>query len=235
MKIKSLKIKNYHGLNFSIKFIEKKRDSGCAIILGLNGSGKSTVLNLLAGLSGNDLATRIISGQPVGYAKIVIIDKNEEYTYETKDNFDYDSIIEFKKTLPTRTSYVLPHDYDEHRFVTEIRDGEVLFSEMKTWLSCFSVPLEDCFYFNEGKGAQFMMGQTSAQRYLFTMSFRKAPEHTPMLLDYIERNVHVISRRNFHEFYSESDDQQIIATTHCPTVLTHFMNEHHYKVVDLTK
>jgi len=236
MKIKSLIIKNYHGFDFSIYFTDptdEQYDSGKAVIIGLNGSGKTTILNLIAGLSGNDLATDLISGELVDYAEIMIVDEENEYIYETRNKFDYDSIVEFKKTLPTRTSYALPHNYDDHRFVTEVRDSKKLFDNMKTWLAYFDVPLEKCFRFEEGKGAECMIGSTSAQRYLLSMSFRKAPAHTPMLLDYVERNLHIVSRRKFHEFYSENNKHQIIATTHCPTVLTNLETQN-YKVISLS-
>ena len=232
MKIKSLILKNYLGFGFKLNFVRNKSDNGSSLLIGLNGAGKSTILNVIAGLSGNDFATHLISGRKVEYAKIVLIHDQQEYAYETMNNFDFDSIIEFKKTLPTRTSYILPDDYDEDRFVSETRDGQELFNEMRKFLTSFGVPIEEGFHVNDGRGAGIFMGQTSAQRYLFSMSFRKAPEHVPILLDYIERNVHVQARKYFDDFYAVSDKQQIIATSHCPFVLSS-MQELGYNIIDL--
>jgi hypothetical protein len=55
---------------------------------------------------------------------------------------------------------------------------------------------------------------------------RRAPTETPMLIEYPERHVHITIRGLLPDFYKESDDQQIIMTSHCPKIVGSYYRPH---------
>jgi ATPase subunit of ABC transporter with duplicated ATPase domains len=70
------------------------------VIRGMNGVGKTSLLNLISGVAGSDLATDLIADHDIGRLKIVLGAGNREYVYEAKDRLDRKSLDAFKAELP---------------------------------------------------------------------------------------------------------------------------------------
>lgn len=215
MYVERLEFKGYRGFNFRLKFIPRIN-----MIVGLNGSGKTTILELIAALSGHDDACDhlIDPSHTPDYARIVLRHEKKKYELELTDGFDLDKIAAFKATLPKRTSFVLQTNLLDADLVTEVRDPVECQKDLIESLDHYGMDI--AMVFDRGRGATCLVSETGAQRYLLTVGMRRAPAATPMLIDYPERSLHVMIRRTIMtDFYSEGDGQ-IIGATHCPEIIS---------------
>lgn len=222
MIIRRVVIEGWRGFTFDIDFIK-----GMNILIGMNGRGKTTILDLIAGLTGVDRAEELLTGKFAFIRLDVEWDANSSVVRRENivltESFDTrESIYEiarFKKMLPGRTSYVLRHDLYDNRYLAEPGDRETNMRETAQALERFDMGLKKQLLVKPDY-VHYMLSETGAQRYLLTVGMRLAP-HIPMLVDMPERSLHMIIRRSIHNFYSRfHDDQQVIYATHCPEVVS---------------
>lgn len=216
MHIKSLKFRGYRGFGFDLKFMQ-----GMNVLIGTNGCGKTTVLEIIAGLTGNDLATNYVANKPVEMAEVVVEHKKQRYRLSLEDRFDTQAIQTFKAQLPHRTSFVLTHDIPEHRLVTEQREPIECQKDMLAFLDRIDLGFSNRkMHFKDGHGATMMVGPTGGQRYLLDVGMRRAPTHIPCLVENPDRHLHVGIKRMICRYYQASKNHQVIYTTHDPCMFS---------------
>lgn len=223
MIIERIVIDGWKAFTFDFSFHE-----GMNVLIGMNGCGKTTILDLVAGLTGTDRATELLEGKfrfirlDVSWDASANVRRRE--TIMLRDDFksaesQYE-IARFKKLLPVRTSYVLRHDLYDNRYLGETADRETNIKETLRDLDGWDLGIKRQLRVNPGR-AHYMLSDTGAQRYLLTVGMRMAPMGVPMLVDMPERSLHVILRRRIHDFYARfRQSQQVIYATHCPELVS---------------
>jgi predicted ATP-dependent endonuclease of OLD family len=216
MKIVSLAFRGYRGFNLKMKFGE-----GTTVIVGQNGSGKTSILNLLSALTGHQDAAAYYSRQRIDYAKVVVKDssRSSRNMILEIDGWDLPSIAKFKRRISTLTSYVLTeNEATWNPFVTERREPISNQASLIEWLNYHDLGLERQFIMGRDH-ASLLVSETGGQRFLLALGMNRAPVLTPMLVESPERSLHFMLRRRLPEFIAEPG-QQMIMTTHCPQLMS---------------
>lgn len=222
MYVSHLKMVKFRGLTIDLKF-----DPRCNLLVGINGCGKTTILNLIAILTGNESTELLTQDEAFGMVSISVecvytdrygkIINEEKKTLTLTDHFDWDKINSFKQTLPVRTSYVLSEDLWEDRFVSHRQNAAKMFQQIQERLAYIQQERHRTYSFDSNHHT-FLMSPTGAARYLLMVGLRLPPSGVPMLVDNPERHLHINSRYHLNDFYNCDDTNQMFYTTHCPTV-----------------
>lgn len=212
MHIQSLDFKGFRGSSFRLKF-----SIGTSCIYGMNGSGKSTIIDVLAAMTGHTDAKMLIHHEPIEYAKVVVNTGLGPKTLEI-NGWDWEAIDKFKDSLPVKASYVLQQEnLHDDRLVTKRREPIECQTDMLKWLDEHDLGFSR-IAFNKA-GASMLVSSTGAQVYLLNVGMRRAPSDTPMLVEHPERHLHIVLKRRVVRFLKESALQQAIITSHSPEVL----------------
>lgn len=222
MIIERLIVEGHKGFPcFHLKFVP-----GPNLLIGINGCGKTTVLDLIAGLTGTDAATRLLLGETVKYVRIDVCWNASEHvvrkeTLEMTDGFHATEIAAFKAKLPVRSSYVLRHELYDGRYVGELDDRAFRIKDTLSWLKNYDMRIGGEHMTIHPNGDMSMwVSDTGAQRYLMVVGMRIPPKGVPTLVDMPERSLHMIIRRSIAQFYGGEADRQVFMATHCPEVLS---------------
>ena len=218
MFIERLIIRNYKAIK-SFEMYCPDGESVCMV--GLNGCGKTTALNVIAGLTGVPSAFDLINDDAsLEYCELVVNDYGVRKVFRQKGAFDLNSVLEFKATLSQRTSYVLLENLDDDRYVGVKQEMESAITYMGEWLNRFQLGFDVYHY---GKNCStILMSETGAQRNMVTAALRLPPPNTvPILADAPDRSLHIVLRRSILDTWRRGEEQ-IIVTTHCPETLTGF-------------
>ena len=214
MKVKRVVIRGYKCL----KRFQADFNPVINLMVGVNGSGKTTVLDVIAGMSGSDFATKLIAHKEVEYASILLEHLGKEYSLQLQGWFHEDQIEDFKRRLPERTSYVV-RELDDYRFTAKIDDGIKNQERTFEWLEMADMPLTPQNLYVSSNKASLLVSERGAQRNMLNIGFRLAPPEVPMLLDGMEQSLHVSSRRLVLKWFYRADGQQLIGTSHCPEIV----------------
>lgn len=220
MWIKSLRVSKFRSHSFDLKFGPIQN-----LLVGINGCGKSTVLHLISILTGPYI-TEKLADYDERFDEISITVQcryddallNKDYTLKLNDTFDWDKINEFKSRLPARTSYVLHEDLWEDRFVSLMKNPADAFRDLQDRLMHISQNRFVARDIGPSHGHSLLLSETGAARNLLTTGMRIPPAGIPMLIESPERSLHITSRERIDDFYNDNDENQIIYTTHCPSV-----------------
>lgn len=225
MYVERLEYKRWRGQSLRFNFIPEIN-----MMVGLNGSGKTSTLDLIAIMSGHDDAPRLLihPQESIEFARIVLRDDKKTHELVLEDGFDLEKIAEFKSTLPNRSSFVLQHDLRDDRLTTERREPVECHKEMLELLENYSLGLS--FVMERGRGASCLVSETGAQNYLLHVGMRRAPATTPMLVDLPERSLHIMLRRSIiTDYYCARDGRnQLIGATHCPEIISRGTDDRTY-------
>lgn len=224
MFISKLEYKRWRGASYRFAF-----SPSVNVIVGMNGTGKTNMLELLAMLTGHDDATKYLlrDGDEFDYVKVEVKWKGGSAVLEM-ENFDFEDlsrIAEFKAKLPRRASFVLQQEsMKDDRLVTDRREPVECQKDMLQWLDVHGLGVNKQFHFVEGHSASLLVSDTGAQRYMLHLGMRRAPTETPMLVEHPDRSLHTMLKETVPEYLLESNDQQVIITTHSPELLGHIMD-----------
>ena len=226
MYVARLEYKRWRGQSLRFDFIPEIN-----MMVGLNGSGKTSTLDLIAIMSGHDDAARLLihPKESIEYARIVLRDDGgKKYELELEGGFDLEKIADFKAKLPTQCSFVLQHDLRDDRLTTERREPVECQKEMLELLENYDLGLN--FVMERGRYASCLVSETGAQNYLLHVGMRRAPATTPMLVDMPERSLHVMLRRSIiTDYYCDRTGRnQLIGATHCPEIISRGTESHRY-------
>ncbi len=129
LRIDSITVEGFRCIDNKTIVFPKK---GHIAFIGRNGTGKSTILNLLATIAGNDHATNIFAGHLVGSIEVKFtLDDEIEMVYLTRDQLDRKSIMGFKSQLQdcTRINYAI-HENNVDKFRCDSDD----FATFSNWV-----------------------------------------------------------------------------------------------------
>ena len=227
MNIDRIVIDGWKAFTFDLDF-----SPGMNILIGMNGCGKTTILDLIAGLTGTDRATELLEGTfrfirlDVEWEANASVTRRETIMLrgDFKSAESQYEIARFKKLLPVRTSYVLRHDLYDDRYLGQAADRETNIKETLRDLDGWDLGIKRQLRAHPNY-AHYMLSDTGAQRYLLTVGMRITDPDTPMLVDMPERSLHVVLTRRIHDFYGRyRESQQVIYATHSPEIVAAVAN-----------
>lgn len=213
MIVEAVHFRGFRGFNLAMAF-----NPVATVLVGENGSGKTTTLDVIAGMAGTDKATELVAGRKVDFAQIVLRDGvgGETHTLTLEKEFDPDRIDAFKQGLPERVSYTVTEQWGD-RYVGRRANPVKAQDRMIRWLEEADLGLSQQLVVTSS-GASLLVSETGAQRMLMSHGMRLTAAPVPVLVDHMGQSLHVILRRRVHSFYRQTN-QQLICTTHCPDVM----------------
>lgn len=191
------------------RFDAKFRQHNC--LIGMNGGGKTTVLSVIAGLSGTDEATGLIAGLEVGHARIKLVHQGHDFVFECEGIFDSEKITRFKAGLPHRVSFPLTEwnrGFISERIPTTVaRRDFLIFGERHGGgtKGMFHYSVED---------SAVKMWSGDGYRHAVWMFLNDTPDDVPVLLDDPGRHLDFVAKRLMCEMLVDRQRQLVFATHH---------------------
>ena len=180
-------------------------------ITGMNGIGKSHVLNLIATLAGTDAATDLCVGLKIGRVYIHLLDNHtgERFSLTIENEIDRETIEEFKSLLGTRRfNYGLPQDRS-----VKYAHGCCNYASLKRDIVHLLRNSGTYPRITTGQRAAIYMGSGLSQ--MIKLYHILNIENQPLMLDFPE--IHLDSRAQSEiRIIISIRPQQIICVTHSP-------------------
>lgn len=181
------------------------------VIRGYHGVGKTSLIHLLAGVAGNDEATSLIAGEPVGRVEVVLGAGNEEFRFEARDSFDADALAAFKASLPAgkRANYAMSEFYYERFQFGECDYGEMAETLAEFWKKSGHRP-----FINIRPASGGRMDNGSGINQAIRLIFMNSMKGGPLMLDHPEGSLDSRNKRILTNMLLQGGKQTIVVT-HC--------------------
>ncbi len=179
-------------------------------IIGMNGRGKSHIVNLIAALTGSHQAIELVDNRSIGMAHIVVTVDDEEYELRIDERFDTEKIRDFKESLGgPKTNYGLPETRSE-LYLHGDCDYVTLKEDIEDFFHIHGQPDRR---FTRGKRDAILLGDghRHAMKLLFLLNMKKQP----LVMDLPETHLDMSAQRYIADKITFSS-QQIIYVTHSP-------------------
>jgi ABC-type cobalamin/Fe3+-siderophores transport system ATPase subunit len=182
-------------------------------VIGACGGGKTTLLNLIAGVAGSDEATALVAGRPVGSFKLVLREGDELYEFIARDRFKSSDIADFKATLPKRVSYLTDgHGIDFPTSQVDVATGIRRFKNFLKFHNGGSVE-RSVFYSPNHRRVWADFG--GGYNHVLSVLLNDSTPGTPILIDDPVRHLDLWAQRLLIDMMV-NEDRQFIFTTHSP-------------------
>ena len=189
-------------------------------IIGMNGSGKTHIVNLLATLAGNDQATELCQGKQIGYVELSLEDGRR---IEMSHVINESRVREFKELLGnTRINLGMTEDRS-FKYQHGCCNYDTYLQLIKQHVSPDQANAVLSFH---NPRYSYQMGDGSLQK--IHLAVMKSTENAPLLVEYPEIHLDAKGQSRMRGMLSKTHSQ-VIYTTHSPCML----NEE-YKVIDLS-
>jgi predicted ATPase len=179
--------------------------------VGINGSGKTTMLNLIAGVCGNDDANHLLVGKKVGRCRIVIEDDGDEFVFEASDYFRDEALGRFKRRLPSRANYT---SASAPSYVDESVDFSTARTRYMEFLRGHGGRLNAAYSAQQNSCSVYW---GSAYRNVFGLMAMDT-EDSPFLIDNPDRSLDVRACAIVKRMLIRQD-RQLIYATHSPEMM----------------
>ncbi len=179
-------------------------------IIGMNGRGKTHIVNLIAGLAGTPWATELVHGRTIGMAHIVVEIDHRIYELHLEGGFDVPKIQDFKEKLGEhKINYGLPETRNE-RYIHGDCDYVTLKEDIETFFHHHGQPNR---MLTRGKREAILLGDghRHAMKLLFLLNMKKQT----LVMDIPEMHLDMMAQRYIANKIANSS-QQIIYVTHSP-------------------
>lgn len=199
-------------LNFVTRTDFGGKNNHDRIIVGMNGVGKTFVLNLLATLTGNDAATEILVNKKIGSVRLDVTLDGTPLVFESQGMLIREDIDKFKKLLgDSRSNYGM----NEYR-VDDYRHGSCDYATTLRVIKDYLISDGSQVFNTRRHTYSMMLGDGNRQAIsLINLTFMG---DGPLLLDEPSRHMHLVVKRKMAKMLHECK-RQVIFVTHCPEML----------------
>lgn len=201
------------------EFSAQFRDGGNAVI-GINGCGKTHLLRVIAGVCGNDEATKLLIDLQVEECVIrVINDNGRRITFKTKGGFDLDKVATFKALLSHRVNF--PMTEWNKTFPSEVIDPYTARARFECLVGKSAV--KEMFQARPGH-----VHNTAGDGFtrMLRIVFGDGAALVPTLLEYPDHHLDIMNKRRLMTDLCDGD-RQVIYTTHSPEMIPHDYRDSH--------
>jgi len=179
--------------------------------VGPNGCGKTTMLNLIAGVCGSDDANQLIAGKKVERCRIVIEDDGDEFVFVANDYFTDEALGRFKRRLPSRANYT---SASAPSYVEESLDFIIARERYAEFLRAHGGRVNAVYNADRNSCAIYW---GSAYRNVFGLMAMDT-EDSPYLIDNPDRSLDVRACGVLKRLLIERD-RQLMFVTHSPEMM----------------
>lgn len=210
MRINSLSIRDYGP----IRELDCVFKPGVNTIIGYNGAGKTTIIELLAALTGKKRCVHFANNREVGSIRLSVVVDGNGKTFQAKGRLEAEQMLDFRKHLGSYCSNFGQDENGSEVALSGVCDFAAAQADIKRFLDG---PNRTTSIF-QVKGALRMPMGDGYQQYI-RLIHMKNMIGGPLLLDMPERHLDIVAKRRMY-YELCAGKEQVILSTHTPEFLS---------------